>query len=90
MRNDAAIKNLGRGKEAPHAAMGVYAGDPSLCAMAAVENVDLVVINAASVADICRIYSPGACSRNGVPVLYKSLSWSQEVVPRLLRQHATK
>ena len=83
-RDVSAINRHLQGKQSGQGAMGVYACSPLLRAMAAVKDVHLVVVNTHELQDMCTVYLPGTS-----PSTSKSLSWAEEVVPKLLRQQAS-
>ena len=75
------IKRHLQGRSSPRGPLGVYACNALLRAMAAVKNVHLVVIDKRLLQDKCSVYPPGVSTKTQV-----SLSWAEEVVPKLLRQ----
>jgi hypothetical protein len=74
---------LGRNKAMD--GMGVYACDPMLRAMAAVEGSNLVIINSAKNCDKVYLFPPDSSDTLAV-----DRSWAEDIVPYLIRQHAGK
>ena len=77
------LNNQLRGKNRARGPMGEYAGSVMLRAMAAVEDVQLVVVDRKTLDDKVCTFQPAACATPS-----RSESWAQDVVPRLQRQQA--
>lgn len=77
------LKDQLRGKNRADDPMGEYAGSVMLRAMAAVEDVQLVVVDRKKLGDVVCTFQPaGSASAS------QRESWAQDVVPRLQRQQA--